>query len=59
MEKVTAALKSVPGVRTCEVDFQKKEAYVAVEKKSLDKDALIAALKKAGYDATVKGAAAP
>lgn len=51
------ALKSVPGVRNAEVDFGKKEAYVTVDRKALDTKALIEALKKEGYQASVKGEA--
>jgi copper chaperone CopZ len=57
--RVTAALKSVPCVRNVEINFAGKEAYVTADKKTLDTDALIAALKKAGYDATVKGEPSP
>jgi Cu+-exporting ATPase len=57
--KVGAALRSVPGVRNAEVNFARKEAYVSVDKKALDPAALIAALKKAGYDGSVKGEPSP
>ena len=56
---MTAALKSVPCVRNVEINFAGKEAYVTADKKTLKADDLIAALKKAGYDATVKGDASP
>lgn len=55
---MSGALKSVPGVRNAEVDFAKKEAYVTVEKSKLDTQALIDAVKQAGYDASVKVPAA-
>jgi hypothetical protein len=42
-----------------ETNFGAKEAYVMVEKKSLSTDALIAALKKAGYDSSVKSPGMP
>jgi copper chaperone CopZ len=51
---VRAALESVPGVRKAEVDFGKKEAYVTADKKSLDTKAMIQAVEKAGYQASVK-----
>jgi copper chaperone CopZ len=56
---VTAALKSVPCVRNVEINFAGKEAYVTADKKTLNTGDLIAALKKAGYDATVKANASP
>jgi len=56
---VSNALKSVPGVRTAVVDFGKKEALVTVEKKALDRKALIAAVEKLGYQCSVKADAAP
>jgi len=43
---VKAALQSVPGVRTAEVDFNQKEAAVTADKKGFDANALIAALKQ-------------
>jgi copper chaperone CopZ len=44
----------VPGVRKAEVDFNKKEAYVTAEKKSLDTEAMMKALEKVGYQGSVK-----
>jgi copper chaperone CopZ len=56
---VSSALQSVPGVRTAEVDFGKKEAYVTVERKALDTMALIRAVDKLGYQASVKEQTSP
>ncbi len=56
--KVRTALESVPGVRKAEVDFGKKEAYVTMDKK-VDTKALIEAVGKAGYQASVKSQGAP
>ena len=49
-----AALESVPGVRKIEVRFDEREALVEAERKSLDTKAMIEALRKAGYEASVK-----
>jgi len=57
--RVSNALKSVPGVRNAVVDFGKKEAYVTVEKKALDRKVLIDAVEKLGYQCSVKVDAAP
>ncbi len=50
-----AALESVPGVRKTEVDFAKHEATVTADKKTLDPQALLQTLEKAGYHGSVKG----
>ncbi len=44
----------MPGVRKVEIDFAKKEAYVTADKNSLDTKAMIQAVEKAGYQASVK-----
>ena len=51
--RVRTALESVPGVRKAEVDFNKKEAYVTADK-SADTKAMIEAVDKLGYKASVK-----
>ncbi len=53
------ALKSVPGVRTAEANFQTKEASVTMDKTAYSVEALQGALKKAGYECTVKSTDAP
>lgn len=57
--RVRNALLSVPGVRTAEVDFGKREAVVTVDREKLDARALIQAVDKAGYQASVKGGVPP
>ncbi len=56
---MTAALKSVPCVRNVEINFAAKEAYVTADKQTLNTNALIAALKNAGYEAAVKAGTSP
>ena len=41
-------------VRKAEVNFDKKEAYVTAEKKTLDTQAMIKALEKVGCKGSVK-----
>jgi len=52
--RARTALESVPCVRKAEVDFNKKEAYVTADKKTLDIQAMIKALAKVGYQGSVK-----
>jgi copper chaperone CopZ len=52
--RARTALESVPGVRKAEVDFNKKEAYVTADKKSVDIPAMLKALEKVGYHGSVK-----
>jgi copper chaperone CopZ len=57
--RVRAALQSVPCVRNTEVNFAQKEATVTADKATLDKPALLEALQKAGYEATITSERAP
>ncbi len=41
------------------MNFGKKEAYVTVEKKALDTTALVQAVEKLGYHASVKDQPSP
>jgi copper chaperone CopZ len=50
---VRSALEKVPGVVSAEVTFPDK-AIVKIEKGKTDADKLIAAVKKAGYGASLK-----
>jgi copper chaperone CopZ len=50
---VRSALEKVPGVVSAEVTYPDK-AVVKVEKGKVDTDKLIAAVKKAGYGASLK-----
>ena len=51
--RVRSALEKVPGVLSAEVTYPDK-AIVKVEKGKADADKLVAAVKKAGYGASVK-----
>lgn len=53
-EKVTAALSAVPGVIAAASDYQTGRTEIAYDKKKTDADALMAAIKKAGFDSSVK-----
>lgn len=59
MARVRAALQSVPCVRNTEVDFAQKQATVIADKATLDKPALLGALQKAGYEASITSETAP
>lgn len=51
--KVEAALHTVPGVATAKVHYLKRQAEVTLTTESTDPAPLIAAVRAAGYDATV------
>ncbi len=51
-QRVQGALRSVPGVDCAHVDFQTRLATVYCES-DCDREALIAALQKQGYDGTI------
>jgi copper chaperone CopZ len=50
---VQAALRTVPGVESAKVDFENKTATVTCNG-NCDSAAMVAALKKAGYGASVR-----
>jgi copper chaperone CopZ len=50
---VQAALSSVPGVESAQVDFEHKTAVVVCSK-GCDSKALVAALEKQGFGGTLK-----
>jgi copper chaperone CopZ len=52
--RARTALETVPCVRKAEVDFNKKEAYITADKKTLDVQAMIKALDSVGYQGSVK-----
>jgi copper chaperone CopZ len=56
---VKSALESVPGVRKVEVEFEKKEATVTVDREKYRPDALVDALAKAGYEHSSVGEQKP
>jgi copper chaperone CopZ len=47
-------LRQVSGVKRAEASFEKKEAYVLVEKDKTDPKPLVDAVLKAGYGAAFK-----
>ena len=49
------ALAAVPGVRKVDVDFDKKQAVVRVEKGKLDRQALLKSLEDAGFGGAIAG----
>lgn len=49
-----AALESVPGVRTVELNYDAKEAYVAFDASQGTVEAMVAALERAGYKGSFK-----
>jgi copper chaperone CopZ len=51
---VRAALQSVPGVRTVEVNFDAKEAYVSFDASQATLEAMVAALDGAGFNGRFK-----
>ncbi len=53
-EKVTAKLSTVPGVTAAAVDYQNGVAQVAYDPKVVKPEALVEAVKAAGFTATVK-----
>lgn len=52
--QVRAALEKVPGVTKAEVDLKANEATVAYEKGKTTPEKLVEAIKKAGYQASVR-----
>ena len=54
VKHVTDALMSVPGVTKADVNLKKKGALVDCSEE-VTNEALVAAVKEAGYEATVKG----
>ncbi|HCE30945.1 TPA: heavy metal translocating P-type ATPase [Candidatus Daviesbacteria bacterium] len=56
---IERSLKKVPGVKEARVNFTAEKASVTVDSGSVSEDALIEAVKKAGYKATVLDEADP
>jgi copper chaperone CopZ len=52
--KVQASLLEVPGVKSADVSLEKNEAKVEYEKEKVTLEQLVAAVKKAGYEAHSK-----
>jgi copper chaperone CopZ len=51
---VAAEIKKVPGVADCDVDMKRKMAVVTLARADVDRDALVAAVEQAGYEAEIE-----
>jgi copper chaperone CopZ len=51
---ITQKLEKLKGVKVAKVDFDKREAFIQFDPSRCKPDDLVAAVKQAGYKATVK-----
>ena len=58
-QAITDAVQAVPGVKSAEVSFADKRAVIVPTKSGFDPEAVLAAIKKMGYEATPAAQAAP
>ena len=56
---ITEAVQAVPGVQSVEVSFEDKRAAVVPTKDGFDQEAVLAVIKKMGYEATPAARADP
>jgi copper chaperone CopZ len=58
-QAITEAVQAVPGVKSVEVSFADKRAVIVPTKAEFDPEAVLAVIKKMGYEATPAVQASP
>ncbi len=58
-QAISEAVQALPGVKSAEVSFADKRAVIVPMKGGFDPEAVLAAIKKLGYEATPAAQAAP